>query len=95
MSDDWNTDLDAAPKGEDLLVAMWGYGSDRIMRSSILNLGILLFEPNDEGQSERDGEKGDWVWNIDGDGWTDTEEIAAWRLPPKLPEFSRPIKAIE
>jgi hypothetical protein len=87
----WNTDLNAAPKGVDVLVAVW-----TVSRTSThVMLGMQLFEPcerdpedtDDDADGgtwgELDGEQGIWYWHLsDGQGHTDKKEIAAWQPEP-------------
>ena len=93
MTVQWNTDIDAAPKGgEDVLVSCWNLGRT----GTRLMLGAQLFEPyerdpddtDDDAQGgtwgEHEGKQGIWFWYLsDGEGQTDKTEIAAWAPAPE------------
>lgn len=84
MNIEWNTDMMAAPRGEDLLVT----------RDGVLDFGMLLWEPMEREPDDTDddvdgywgeheGAMGVWFWwTSDGDGYTDKKYITAWAPKP-------------
>lgn len=88
---DWSTDLAAAPRGEDVLVAIKTISGEG---EALTQIGMLIWEPyareDDETDDDCDGyfgehsgEMGVWYWHCGEDGYTDKKHIAAWReMPP-------------
>lgn len=97
---EWNTVLEQAPRGEDVLVAMRTYSSKGECSTQI---GMLIWEPCEkepdetdadiEGYfGEHDGQMGIWYWHCGEDGYTDKKYLAAWRpMPPSF--FVEPMSA--
>lgn len=87
----WNTDINAAPKGEDVLVSIWALNRE----STMLALGMQVFEPYEREQDDNDedaeggtwgehnGDQGIWFWYCShAEGQTHKDEIAAWAPAP-------------
>lgn len=97
MEFNWRTDLDAAPKGEDVIVAIW----NSARTATTVEMGAQVYEPYEWEEGEESGAIGDiegtfathdrqkvvWFWIVGSDGYTDKKEIAAWMPapPPYVP----------
>lgn len=90
MSDDWNPDLTAAPKGEDVLVAVETLGETG---ECLTQIGQLIWEPverepddtdeDDEGYwGVIDGRTGIYYWHTNDDGHVPKHWLKAWRPLP-------------
>lgn len=66
----WRT-IDSAPKGEDVLLAIKCEGEN----NATVEIGMLLFETDPEGEAELDGKRGDWRWSV-GNDWQDETDYA-------------------
>lgn len=87
---EWSTDVAAAPRGEDVLVAVQTYSDSGVCLTQI---GQLIWEPverdpDDSDEDEEgywatlDGKTGIYFWHTNDDGHVPKGWLKAWRPLP-------------